>query len=130
MKINSRTEITLYGYVGTDTTPREILRPNEKPANLTTFRMFVRPKELVTEWYSVTAWRSLALAVGQEIRKGMAIKVIGHQRLIKLPAKDDLPERIVTNVTAHSIGIFTSPEDVRWLRAKGGDTEAIPDPRD
>ena len=117
MKINSRSEVTLTGYAGTLPQPRDVTG-----ANLATFRMSVRPTPNVIEWYSVTLWRGLANAGVRHITKGTPLKIIGHLRQVMLPAKGQYPARLIIDVTAAKIGIFETPEDVRWLKQEGGET--------
>jgi len=124
LKINSRTEITLSGYVGT--VPEKKETPN---GALVSFRMSVRPKPLVTEWYSVSAWRGLGDLVMANYKKGSAIKVTGHIRQYKLLKTDTRPEREVWDVVAHRVGIFIDEDEVQWFRPEGG-AKLTPDSSD
>ena len=79
----SDTFVTLHGWVGSDVTyrdPHDISVVNFRVASTPRLKKEGRWVDGDTTWYSVTAWRHLAVNIRDSVRKGDAVVVHGRLR--------------------------------------------------
>lgn len=98
--------VTLQGWVGTEVNYRET-----SVGRVASFRVGCTPRyrregiwvDGETTWYTVNAWRTLALHVLESVKRGDAVVVHGRLRADTW-RKDDGSESMTLVVDAHSIG--------------------------
>jgi single-strand DNA-binding protein len=126
----SDTFVTLHGWVGSDVIYRD-------PHNISVvnFRVASTPRlkkqgEWVdgdTTWYSVTAWRHLAVNIRDSVRKGDAVVVHGRLRTDVWEREDGQKSsslRIEASLVGHDLSRGTSTF-LRTQRAVGADNPEV-----
>lgn len=114
--------ITITGNLGAD--PRARVTADQVP--VTDFRVAVTPRkkdrgteqwgDLTTIWFTVTAWRQLALNCGESLKTGDRVVVTGSMTVSTWKDADG-NERNSLEITAESVGLDLSKGRAAYVKA-------------